>query len=270
MRVACCQVALDIEASELGWDGALTAVRAAAAANAEVVVLPELATSGYVFASRDEARGLAETLDGPRLAQAVALSGELGIVLVSGWCEQDGDLVRNSAVVCDRGRLAGVYRKAHLWGDEPDVFCAGTARPLVVDTSAGRIGVGICYDIEFPEWVRPAAEDGAQLIAAPVNWPLYEPPPAGERPAEVLKAQGFAAAYRVPIAIADRCGLERGVDWVGGTCIVGPDGDLLSPPPSPPPGTPRTVLADVDPTAALDKTIGHRNHLLHDRRPDLY
>lgn len=91
------------------------------------------------------------------------------MVLVAGFAETAGERIHNSAAVCDRGELLGVYRKVHLWGDEPDHFTAAADPPLVLDTSAGRIGVLICYDMEFPEWVRLAAEADAELIAVPVN-----------------------------------------------------------------------------------------------------
>ena len=87
----------------------------------------------------------------------------------------------------------------------------------------------ICYDLEFPEMVRDVTLRGAQLIAVPANWPVV-PKPADERPIEVAKAQAGAAANRVFIAIADRCGLERGVDWFGSSVICDLDGFPLAGP----------------------------------------
>ena len=98
-----------------------------------------------------------------------------------------------------------------------------------MDTEIGRVAVMVCYDLEFPEWTRLAALDGADLIAAPVNWPGYRWP-AGERPAEVIKAQAAAAASGVFVAVADRCRIERGVSWISGSLIVGPDGYPLAGP----------------------------------------
>ena len=83
-----------------------------------------------------------------------------------------GDAIYNSVAVVDPTGLRGVYRKAHLWDSENAVFDRGDDLPLVVDTEHGRIGVMICYDIEFPEWVRAVALSGADLLCAPVNWPL--------------------------------------------------------------------------------------------------
>jgi hypothetical protein len=75
----------------------------------------------------------------------------------------------------DPGGLRGVYRKAHLWDKERLWFSSGSTVPPVIPTLFGRIAVLICYDLEFPEWVRLPALDGAQLLCAPVNWPAFPP-----------------------------------------------------------------------------------------------
>jgi predicted amidohydrolase len=129
----------------------------------------------------------------------------------------------------------------------------------------GRLAVMICYDLEFPEMVRDVAVRGAQLLAVPANWPTVGKPLA-ERPIEVVKAQAFAAANRVFIAVADRCGPERGVSWFGASVICGVDGYPLAGPGA---GVPVTLTAEVNVHAADDKTIGPHNHALDDRRADI-
>ncbi len=115
-----------------------------------------------------------------------------------------------------------MYRKAHLWDTEKKIFTPGDDAPPVVELPFGNVGLMICYDLEFPEWVRLAALRGADLIAAPVNWPASTlPPPPGERRGEVVSAQAAAWFNGVFVAVADRCKAERGVDWVGGSVIVG-------------------------------------------------
>ena len=89
----------------------------------------------------------------------------------------------------------------------------------------------ICYDVEFPEWVRLPALAGADLLAVPTNWPA-EPIPAGERPMVTANVQVAAFANRMFIAAACRCGDERGVAWTGGSIIAGPDGYPLAGPAS--------------------------------------
>lgn len=193
-------------------------------------------------------------------------------MVVAGFAERDGVSIRNSAAVCFGGEVVAVYRKVHLWGDEPDHFEAAAEPPLVLDTPAGRLAVMICYDLEFPEWVRIATQLGAELIAVPVNWPRYGDPPYGELPIEIRKAQAAAATYRVPIAIADRCGRQGGLDWLGGTCLVSSDGYLAAGPLTPPrsQARPGRLLAELTPTSAADRWIGPRNHCIDDRRPELY
>jgi 5-aminopentanamidase len=140
-----------------------------------------------------------------------------------------------------------------------------------VDTVAGRVAPMICYDQEFPEWIRIAADLGAEIITVPANWPQLVRP-LGERPLEVIKAQAFAGTYRVFLVIADRCGTERGQNWIGGSVIVGPDGYPLAGPASD--GEERAeaqvLLADIDARLAQDKVLGPHNHARRDRRPDLY
>ena len=96
-----------------------------------------------------------------------------------------------------------------------------------MDTAHGRIGVMICYDLEFPEWVRAVALAGADLLCAPVNWPLL-PRPDGERPTEMVRALAGAGMNRMPIAVCDRAGVERGQDWIGGSVIIDADGYPLA------------------------------------------
>ena len=92
------------------------AVEEAAEQAADLVVLPELAQSGYVFKDVQEARSVAEHLDGPSVREWADLSRRLQLVLVAGFCERgpDGHLF-NSCVLIDHGQVRATYRKAHLW-----------------------------------------------------------------------------------------------------------------------------------------------------------
>jgi predicted amidohydrolase len=267
--IAVAQLGLAVGEPEVNRKAGAEAVAEAAAAGARLVVLPELSDSGYVFASADEARGLAAPADdSDTLRQWAALAREHGLVIVGGFCElgQDGQLY-NSAALVDGSGVRAVYRKAHLWDTEKRVFVAGNAPPPVVETELGRVGVMICYDLEFPEWVRRAALDGADLVAAPVNWPAVVAPP-GERPTEVIKAQAAAATNGVFVAVADRCRAERGVSWISGSVIVGPDGYPLAGPVLD--DQPTLLLAPADLAQARDKQLAGDNNLLGDRRPELY
>lgn len=245
------------------------AVREAGGLEVDVVVLPELAASGYVFADVEEANRCAESVTGETVTLLRELSAEQRLTVISGWCEQgEGDRPYNSAAVVDRGELLANYRKTHLWDREKLIFAVGAERPPVVETRHGRLAVCVCYDLEFPELVRDVALRGAQLIAAPSNWPALVPAPAGERPIEVSKALASAGTNRVVIAVADRCGTERDVPWTGASVICGPDGYPTAGPARV--AEPCLLWADVDLTATLDKKLGERNDVFADRRPELY
>jgi 5-aminopentanamidase len=267
--VAACQLSLAVGDPDGNLAAAAAAVGQAAEAGAGLVVLPELCDSGYVFSSAAEARGLASPASAsPALRQWRSLAAEHRTVIVGGFCElgADGQLF-NSAALVDASGIRAVYRKAHLWDAERLVFTPGDEPPPLVGLPIGRISMMICYDLEFPEWVRRAALSGADLIAAPVNWPSA-PRPAAERPTEVVKAQAGAAVNGVFIAVADRCAAERGVAWVGGSLIIGPDGYPLAGPVTA--DQPAVLTADCDLPRARDKRLNSRNDLLADRRPRLY
>ena len=230
VTIAVAQLAITIGEPDANRQAAAGAVAEAAAAGARLVVLPELCDSGYVFGddadkASAEARSLASRVgDSITLRQWRALAVAHQVVIVGGFCELGGDdRLYNSAAVVDASGTRAVYRKAHLWDKEKLVFTPGDAQPALVDLDFGRIAVMICYDLEFPEWVRLAALAGADLIAAPVNWPAASSPaaswPAGERPAEVIKAQAAAATNGVFVAVADRSRTERGVDWISGSVL---------------------------------------------------
>jgi 5-aminopentanamidase len=273
--VACCQLTPVLGEPAANRELTADAVSRAAAHGASVVVLPELASSGYVFESRAEARASAETADGETVTGWARLAAEHGIVIVAGFCEASGAEVFNSAVLVDPDGLRCVYRKAHLWDNEKRWFTPGRDAPPVVATRFGRLAVMICYDLEFPEWVRLPALDGAQLLCAPTNWPAF-PRPAGERPAEVVRVQADAAVNRMFIAACDRTGDERGVGWVGGSVIVDADGWPLAMTGQAAGGNaagdggPVNIAAACQLEKALDKAVSPLNDVHADRRPELY
>ena len=238
----------------------------ATAAGAKLVVFPELATTGYVF--RDKAELWDALAAGDGIEELRNLSAELGIVLVVGLAMRSGLDALNCAIVFDRGVASAPYVKAHSWDSEKAIFTAGTSLPPVIDTSIGRIGLAICYDLEFPELIRHLALSGAEIIAAPTNWPagFESPRHSGPFNAEMIRAMGNASTNRVFIAVACRTGHERGVDWVDRSVIIGPDG---YPRAEAKPGS-GMVIADIHLPESHDKKISTHNDVLADRRTDLY
>jgi 5-aminopentanamidase len=265
-RIACAQVPLSVGETAANRATCAAAIESAARDGAQIVVLPELASSGYVFADRGELASLAETRDGATIAEWAKLAEAFGVIIVGGVPEAADEEVYNSAAIVDPTGLRAVYRKAHLWDSENAVFDRGDDLPVVVDTDHGRVGVMICYDVEFPEWVRAVSLSGADLLCAPVNWPLL-PRPAGERPTEMVRALAGAGMNRMPIAVCDRVGTERGQDWIGGSVITDADGYPVATGEF---GQAGLVIGDVDLTQSRIKRINTHNDVHGDRRTDLY
>ncbi|HET9720120.1 MAG TPA: nitrilase-related carbon-nitrogen hydrolase [Solirubrobacteraceae bacterium] len=270
IEVACCQLAPCVGRLEENLPRVRAAITEAVAGGAQLVVVPELATSGYVFRSVEEAREAAIRANGPELAAWAAEAARGSAVVVGGFCElgEDGRLY-NSCALADAGGVRAVYRKVHLWEDETRWFDPGTERAPVVETHLGRIGLAICYDIEFPELTRGLALRGAELLAMPTNWPRGW---AWDRDVPILVTLARSTAYlnRVYVAVCDRGGSERGLQFEGGSVIAGPDGRVLAGPPEPPGAGGATLQASCDLAQARDKGTGKRNDAFADRRPELY
>ena len=238
------------------------AIADAVASGIELLVLPELATSGYYLRDVDEARGVALAADNEHFARWCRMLPP-GVVVVLGFCEAADDRFYNSAVILEASGVVGDYRKTHLWDDEKLIFTPGNSAPAVVETTVGRIGTLICYDLEFPEMPRSLALAGAEFIAVPTNWPRG-PRPEGERASEVVLAMAAARASAVAVICCDRTGTERGHTWTEGTTVIGTDGW--------PTGS-KDADGKVDTTVVIrsDRTkIGPRNDVLEDRRPAVY
>jgi predicted amidohydrolase len=153
---------------EQNLQSARSGIKAAAQAGARLAVLPEMWPTSFVKDASDA------LLDASARAEdsVTKLSRELQMVIVGGGLERDGEQMFNRALVADRGVVLGSYRKIHLFSPHAENrHYAPGARPLIVDTSVGRIGVLICYDIRFPELVRYYFYRDTALLAVPSQWP---------------------------------------------------------------------------------------------------
>ena len=263
--VLCQQLAPRIADLPANRERSVRAIAEAVDAGADVVVLPELVTSGYVFQSTEEAAAVAITPGDAVFAEWAAEAARGPAVVIGGFCERGDDgLLYNSAAVVDGSGVLGVYRKTHLWDREKLFFQPGAQAPRVFDTSAGRIGVLVCYDLEFPELTRLLALAGAELIVVPTNWPLVDRP-AGERPPEVQIGMAAARVNRVFIACCDRTGTERGQEWTAGTTLIDESGWVIATQTAEGP-----ARAEIDLALARDKRLTDLCDALGDRRPELY
>ena len=232
---------------------------------ADLVVLPELCTTGYQLTAA-EARALAEPFPGGPSADALAgIARAERLHLVAGVAEQDGDgRVFNSAVLFGPDGHLGTYRKTHLFADEQDVFAPGDTGFRVFEAAGCKVGLMVCFDWLFPEAARSLALAGAQLLAHPSN--LVLPWCQRAMPVRCLENGVFAVT-------ANRTGAEarlagRGeLRFTGGSQVVDPRGGLLRAAGA---DEERLGLVEIDPGRALDKWITARNHALDDRRPELY
>ncbi|MFJ2095150.1 carbon-nitrogen hydrolase family protein [Streptomyces sp. NPDC087901] len=234
------------------------AARRAAAGGARLLVCPEMFLTGYAIG--DDVPRLAEAADGPG-AQAVAeIAVRHGIGVHYGYPERDGDALYNAAqLIGPDGTALAHYRKTHLFGDFEERWFTPGDRPVVQAALDGiRIGLLICYDVEFPENVRAHALAGTDLLLVPTA--LMHPFPFVAE--SVVPVRAFE--NQLYVAYVNRTGTEGPFEFVGLSALAGPD------------GTVRTragrgeelVVGDVDPGVLAASRAG--NPYLRDRRPGLY
>ena len=245
-------------------------IRAAHREGAAVIVLPELADSGYVFNDIEEVGRLAAPIpEGESSRRLIALAQELKLYIVSGLAERDGESFYNSAVLCGPKGYVGKFRKLHLWNREKLFFEPGNLGLPVFDTGIGKIGMAICYDGWFPEIFRQMALKGAELICIPTNW---VPMPGQDRSVEPMANilhKAAAHSNAIYIACADRIGVERGQPFIGASLIVGPTGQPIAGPAGY--DTEEILSATISlGDLKTSRTLSERNDVIADRRPDVY
>lgn len=184
-----------------------------------LVVLPEMWATGFAYRQLNELARRTEGL----VEELGALSRQYGMVVVGSLPEPHEDKVYNTAYVLDRGALAGKYRKLHLFSlmQEDRSFDAGDTW-LVTDTSVGRVGVFICYDLRFPELARRLALEGAEILVVPGEWPK----PRQEHWRTLLRAR--AIENQLFVVAANCCGPVGKLDFFGMSMVIDPKGEVLA------------------------------------------
>jgi predicted amidohydrolase len=230
-------------------------------ARADLVVLPELFSTGYVFGSREELLEAAEDTNGKTFTALADLSRRSGMAIVAGIAERDGDRCFNSCFLFVRGEIGGGYRKIHLFDREKELFAPGDRGFTVVDLDGVKLGLMICFDWIFPEPARILTLMGAQILCHPANLVLPYCPQA--MITRCLENRVYAVtANRVGTEVRD--GEEY--RFIGTSQVVGPRGQVLVRA-----GDDELVqIIDIDPALANDKMVTPSNHAILDRRPDLY
>jgi len=229
----------------------------------DLLVLPELALTGYFMPSRAKTGELAEEFaSGETFEFFCNVARQQGGAIVFGFAERAGDKVYNSAaLVCPDG-TAYLYRKTHLFNLEKQWFDPGDTGFCVFEFRGARIGIMICFDWLFPESARTLMLRGADIICHPSN--LVLPYCQDAMITRCLENRVFAIT-------CNRTGMEqeRGetLAFTGRSQIVGPRGEVLARSDG---ISEKLVLLDLDPVVARDKTINTHNDLLGDRRNDFY
>lgn len=268
--VACIQVEPKIGEKKANLARSLEKIGEAAAHGAKLIVLPELCNSGYVFASRQEAFALAETVpSGPSTQAWLEAAHQHDAVIVAGICERVDDALYNSAAIVGPDGFIGTYRKLHLWGAENLFFEPGDLGVPVWKLQFGRMAVAICYDGWFPETYRLAALQGADILCVPTNWVPMPNQPANMLAMANILAMSGAHSNSMYVAAADRVGVERDQPFLGASLIVSHTGFPLAGPAS---ATKEEIIyAEANLSDARSKRVLNSfNQPLRDRRIDLY
>ena len=232
---------------------------------ADILVLPELCTTGYLFTSRDEVAKLAEPIPGPTTLFLENVTRRKNMWLVLGMAERDevSKKFYNSAVLIGPDGLKAVYRKAHLFFEEKLYFAPGDTPFRVYDLGVARVGMLVCFDHFFPEATRTLALQGAQILCHPSNLVL---PGKGQQITRVR-----AMENRIFWVLANRYGTEerngKKLTYTGASQIIAPDGEIVA---QAPPDEESLQIVEISPAQADDKHVTAMNDLFQDRRPELY
>lgn len=230
---------------------------------ADLLVLPELCTTGYLFKDREELESLAEPIpDGPTVDFFKDLANDKGINLIWGMPEREADKVFNTSVlVTTEGRIE-TCRKIHLFDQEKFLFTPGDRELNVVEIKGAMLGMMICFDWIFPEACRVLALKGAEIICHPSNLVLPYC-----QPAMVTRC----IENRVFAITSNRYGTEqqnqRKLTFTGNSQIVNPKGEILALARK---EKDEVKVVEINPELAKDKMATPNNNILKDRRADFY
>jgi N-carbamoylputrescine amidase len=266
-RLALVQQAVPVD-RDLAIENGLLALREAADRGAKLVVFPELSFSPFFPQFRcgvgPSVQG--EKLDGPTVARFRDAAAQLGTVVVINLFERDGQRSFDTSPVIDAdGTLLGKTQMLHITDyqhfHERGYYTPGETLAPVFDTAVGRLGVAICYDRHYPEYMRSLALGGADLVVVPQAG-VYGEWPEGLFEAE-MQVSAFQNGYFV--ALANRVGQEENLTFCGGSMVTDPFGQLIAQAPY---GEESILTVDIDTSICEDSPA--RRLFLRDRRPDIY
>ncbi|GAB2865904.1 carbon-nitrogen family hydrolase [Streptomyces deserti] len=225
MRASLLQIAVDEGESVESRRRRVAALVRAQAGAADLVVLPELWTTG-AFAYEEFGRE-AEPLEGPTYEAMAKAASDAGVWLHAGSIPErdpDGPLYNTSLVFTPSGDLAAVYRKIHRFGfDKGEAVLMGAGEDLVtVRLPSMTLGVATCYDLRFPELFRGLVDAGAETLVVPAGWPERR------RSHWTLLAQARAVENQAFVLACGTAGTHAGVPQAGHSIVVDPWGEVLA------------------------------------------
>lgn len=204
-------------------------VRLSARDGARLVIVPETATTGYFIS--DRLGELAEPEDGPTATRLGRIARDAGVHLAVGMAiVEHGRFYDAQLLFGPDGRRLATYKKVHLFSTEREWFAAGD-EPMVVETELGRIGMTICYDLIFPEFVRLLVDKGADIVINSTNWitnDFQRDRWGWSGPTVQALAATRALENGVWLAMANCVGPEWIFDSIGHSCVVAPSGKIVS------------------------------------------
>lgn len=228
----------------------------------DILVLPELALTGYTFADYKEAYSLSEEIGGTLTEELIKIAREYRTAMAVGFLERDEKKLYNSSILLSGEGVIGVYRKVHLFYKEKEMFEPGDGGFPVFEIDGVIVGLLVCFDWIFPEAMRTLALKGADIVLHSANLvlPYYQD-----------AARTRAIENRIFIVLANRTGVEERAgmrnEFTGGSEIVAPGGEIICKVGSTQEGL---FSVSIDPERSRNKKATEMNDLFKDRREDQY
>jgi predicted amidohydrolase len=239
------------------------ALQLIASERADLYILPELFSSGYLFMSREEVQSVAESFpEGPTCQALMEASKRHQCHIVAGLAEQAGGQIYNSSILVGPQGYRATYRKIHLFDEEKLWFTPGDRPFAAHDIGPAKLGMMICFDWIFPESMRSLTLAGADIICHSANLVL----PYCQKAMTTRCLENGVYAITANRTGTDRRG-DKSWHFTGASQITGPRGEVLAQAGK---SMEEIKVVTVDPLKAREKWLNPRNHLLQDRRPGFY
>jgi len=230
----------------------------------DLVVLPELCTSGYQFVSQQEVKELAETVpDGPGTQRLLQIARRKNAYIAAGLAEEAEGKYYNSALLAGPNGLVTKYRKLHLFHEETIWFTQGNELPEIVDINGAKVGMIICFDWIFPELIRSLALSGADLVLHPSNLVM----PYCQSAMRTRSIENTIFTITANRTGTEERGEKNRLTFTGKSQVTGVRGSVLAEASE---ADEVFHVVNIDPEEARNKSFTEYNSLFENRRPEVY